>query len=72
VDRGDKKLIVVQRKSNMKEGNNPTQWPRGKPRFLHFSCYKENAGRAEKREDSSKSESYYFSYGGLGFCRFLT
>jgi hypothetical protein len=49
VDRGDKKLIVVQRKSNMKEGNNPTQWPRGKPRFLHFSCYKENAGRAEQR-----------------------
>jgi hypothetical protein len=49
VDRGDKKLIVVQRKSNMKEGNNPSQWPRGKPRFLHFSCYKENAGRAEQR-----------------------
>jgi hypothetical protein len=66
VDRGDKKLIVVQRKSNMKEGNNPSQWPRGKPRFLHFSCYKENAGRAEQREDSSKVE-FYNLFDGLGF-----
>jgi hypothetical protein len=59
VDRGDKKLIVVQRKSNMKEGNNPTQWPRGKPRFLHFSCYKENAGRAEQRIGANLNSVIY-------------
>lgn len=45
--RGLKKFIVVQRKSNLKEGNNPFQWPRGKPKFLHFTCFKENVDTYE-------------------------
>jgi len=40
VDRDEKKFIVARAKSSMK--NKKQQWPRDRPKYLHFTLYKEN------------------------------
>jgi len=40
LDRDDKKLIVARAKGCMK--NKKQQWPRDRPKYLHFTLYKEN------------------------------
>jgi hypothetical protein len=44
VEKGEEKLIVVQRKANVKPGNSPFYRPRDRPRYLHFTLFKENTG----------------------------
>jgi len=65
VEKEGRKLIVVKRKNEFKGGHR--NWPRDRPRFLHFTLYKENCetfeaigGLAQKTRVDPK----HFSYAG--------
>ena len=67
IDKDGKKTIVVKAKGNNNKSSKNNQWPRDRPKYLHFTLYKENSETYEAISLLAKkchTNEKYFGFAG--------